>query len=273
MLKSLRKPKVIGLIAGNGQYPLIFARKAREKGCRLIAVGVHDETEASLEPLVDRMHWVRATDLRRLLDLLKSEQVTDLVMAGQIKHKKLFSGLRPDEALGLILATVRDRRADTLLKAIAKLLKKEGIRLLDSRTFLEELLPRKGVLTQRRPDPREEEDIRFGFDMAKKVSGLDIGQSIAVKERAVVAVEAMEGTDEMIRRAFNIAGPGVVIVKVSKVRQDARFDVPCIGPNTVKTLSESQSGPMAIEAGKTLILEKDVVLDEANQKQVSIVAV
>lgn len=271
MLRTV--PKTIGLIAGNGQYPLIFARKVREQGHRLVAIGVKGETEQELESLVDRMHWISAANLKDLLEFMKGEGATDLVMAGEIKHKRLFSGLRPDVVWSFILSTVKDRKADTLLGAIAKFLAKEGFHLLDSRTFLKDLLPRKGVLTRKCPEADHLKDIQFGFDLAKKVSAFDFGQSVAVKERAVVAVEAMEGTDEMIRRAARIAGPGVVIVKVSKARQDVRFDVPCIGPGTVAALAEARSGPLVIQAGETLILDKERMLREADEKGLVITAI
>jgi UDP-2,3-diacylglucosamine hydrolase len=270
MLKA--KATTIGLVAGNGQYPLIFAREALKRGHRVVAVGVREETDASLEGMVDRFHWVQVGELGRLLDFLKQEGVKDLVMAGQIQHQRLFQNHKPDSVLSKMLNRVKDRRADTLLKAVAWHLGRIGIRLRDSRMFLDEMLPKRGVLTKTVPSVEEEQDIRFGFKLAKRVSALDIGQSVAVKGRAIIAVEAMEGTDNMIRRASSIAGKGVVIVKVSKVKQDMRFDVPCIGSKTVQILAESQSGPLVIEAGKTLILEKEQVIQEANEKGVAIVA-
>ncbi|MBI2871488.1 MAG: UDP-2,3-diacylglucosamine diphosphatase LpxI [Candidatus Omnitrophica bacterium] len=266
-------PKTIGLIAGNGQYPLIFAGKARERGHRVVAVAVRGETESGIEELADKVHWIEVTDLERLTEYLKSEGVTDVVMAGQIKHKKLFSGFKPDPALAFILATAPDKRADTLLKAVAKYLARKGLTLLSSKTYLSDLIPSRGVLTRRNPSPEQEADIRFGFELAKKVSALDVGQAVAVKAKAVVAVEAMEGTDDMIRRAFQVAGPGIVIVKVSKAKQDVRFDVPCIGLKTVQALADAQTGVLAIEAGETLILERERVLCEADTRGVCIVAV
>lgn len=263
----------IGLIAGNGKFPLVFAKMAKKEGATIIAIAIYEETEKALENLVDKTYWINVGQLKTLFEILKKEDIKKTVMVGQIRHRLLFSNIEMDEELKLLFSQLKDKRTDSILGAIALRLKQLGIRLLDSTTFLKDYLPQKGVLTKEEPSAAQWEDIQFGLGMAKTIAGLDIGQTVVVKDKVVLAVEAIEGTDEAIRRA-SIYGKGqVVVVKVSKPQQDMRFDIPIVGKNTVEVLCKEKVAVLAIEAEKTLLLDKDFVLEQANKNNIVIVAI
>jgi DUF1009 family protein len=263
----------IGLIAGNRKFPLLFAEAAKRNNYYIVAVAIKGDTSAKLRKLVDKIYWIGLGELGRMFEVFKKEGVTKAVMAGQISPYRLFSKeLERNEEIKGLLDRIRDKKADTIFGAIAEELQEVGLELLDSTAFLKELLPQKGTLTKREPGFNEWEDVYFGFDLAKAVAGLDIGQTIAVKTKAVVAVEALEGTDSLIRRAGRIAR-GLTVIKVSKPNQDMRFDVPVVGLNTVKNLIQVRARCLAIEAGKTLFIDKEKSIELADKKGVSIVAV
>jgi DUF1009 family protein len=265
----------IGLIAGNGKFPFLALQGARSLGYDVTVVAVKEEAFPELEAAARKagadLHWVSLGHLGKCLKILKGAGVERAVMAGQVKHVKIFSGIVPDLTLLSVLARLKARNTDALISAVADVMRDEGIELLDSTAFLEPLLAREGVLTERAPTPEEREDIEFGYRMADAIAALDIGQTIAVKHRAVVAVEAMEGTDEVIGRAGHLAGPGVRVVKVAKPNQDMRFDVPVVGLVTVRAMRVAGATALSIDAGRTLVLDADDFFDSANEAGITIV--
>lgn len=263
----------IGLIAGNRRFPILFCKAAKKKNYYIVAVAIKGDTSPKLNNSVDKIHWIDLRDFSRIFEIFKNEGIHKIVMAGQISPNRLFAKeLSQSREINDLLASIQDKRADTIFGAIAEKLKVAGFQLLDSTSFIEELLPGKGHLTKKEPDFQQWEEIYFGFDLAKAVAFLDIGQVVAVKNRAIVAVEAFEGTDNLIRRAAKIAGRGIVVVKVSKPNQDKRFDVPVVGLNTVRNLIKSRASCLAIEAGKTIFLDKEPSIRLADSKGLAIVA-
>jgi DUF1009 family protein len=266
----------IGLIAGNGRFPFLVLKGARSLGHDVTVVAVKEEAFPELEAAaVDAgadLHWVSLGHLGKCLKILKGAGVTRAVMAGQVKHVKIFSGIIPDLTLMSALARLKARNTDALISAVADVMRDEGVELVDSTAFLEPLLAKEGVLTDRAPSEQEAEDFAFGYPMADAIAALDIGQTIAVKHKAVVAVEAMEGTDEVIGRAGFLAGPGVRIVKVAKPKQDMRFDVPVIGIATIQAMRTAGAVALSVDAGRTLVLDGDRVFASANEAGIAIVA-
>lgn len=259
----------IGLIAGNGQFPFLALDAARNLGHDVTVIAIQDEAdprmaEAAAASPPAALHWVSLGQLGRCIRLLKDAGISQAVMAGQVKHTKLFAGLVPDLTLLKVLRRLKAKNTDALISAVADVLSEQGIELLDSTRFLQPLLARSGTLTQKTPSPVHEADLEFGYRMADAVAGLDIGQTIVVKDRAVVAVEAMEGTDEVIGRAARLAGPGTVVIKVAKPQQDMRFDVPVIGIPTIDALREAGAALLSVDAGRTLVLDGEAVIDAAN---------
>jgi hypothetical protein len=265
--------KWIGLVAGNGRFPLLFAHNARRLGYRVSAVALTGEAEPALEHAVDRIHWVALGQLGRLIKAFKQDGVRQAVMIGGVKKTHLFSDIRPDLRALALLRRVTLRKDDVLLRAIAAELEGEGIRIRESTFGLEGLLVQKGTLTRRGPTRREWRDIEFGWEMAKAVGSLDIGQCVVVKDRVVVAVEAVEGTDEAIRRGAALARGGAVVVKRFKLHQDPRFDLPAVGPQTIQTMAESGASALAVEAGKALLLDREEALAAADKAGITIVGV
>jgi len=262
------------LIAGNRNFPLLFAGAARKKGYSVVAVAIKKDTSPKLKNLVDKIYWVGLAEFSRMFEIFKSEGIAKVVMAGQVSPRRLFSReVENSKELRELLGTLADKKADSIFSAVARRLEESGVELLDSTSFLKEHLPTKGTLTKREPDFGEWEDIYFGFSLAKAVGLLDIGQTVAVKNKAVIAVEALEGTDNLIRRSGKISRGGFTLVKVSKPKQDMRFDVPVVGFNTIKTLLKSGSRCLAIEAEKTLFIDQSQSLALADNKGISIVAV
>jgi DUF1009 family protein len=264
----------IGLIAGNRRFPICLAQAARKKGYFITAVAIKGDTSRKLSSFVDEIHWLGLEDFNRMFEIFKASGVTQVAMAGQISPQRLFSlQLQRDEHLRELLAGLADKRADTIFKAIADSLEKSGFQLLDSTVFLKDSLPQKGTLTRQQPDFKTWEDIYFGLALAKEIASLDIGQTVAVKDKAIVAVEALEGTDNLILRAGGITKGGAVIVKVSKPRQDLRFDMPVVGLNTVRNLLKIKALCLAIEAEKTLFIDQEAGVRLADTKGLAIVAV
>jgi len=264
----------IGLIAGNRKFPLVFSEAAKKKGCYIVAVAIKGDTSPKLKGLVDKIYWIGLDKFRSMFEIFRQEGITEVVMAGQISPRKLFSKeIQKDEELKNLLASIKDKKADTIFGSIAERLKDSGLKLLDSTTFLEEHLPKKGTLTRREPEFYIWEDIYFGLELAKEIALLDIGQSVAVKNKAIVAVEALEGTDNIIKRAGKITRGGFTLVKVSKPKQDMRFDIPVVGLSTIKNLSKAGGSCLAFEAEKTLFIDKEQSLRLADRKGISVVAV
>jgi DUF1009 family protein len=265
----------IGLIAGNGRFPFLVLAAARRLGCEVTIVAIREEAFPSLEAAAEaggaRLHWVSLGHLGTCISILQQAGVTEALMAGQVKHTKIFSGIVPDLTLLSVLTRLRARNTDALIAAVADVLLTHGIRLLDSTAFLGPLLARPGVMTRRAPTDAERADFAFGYRMADAIAGLDIGQTIAVKDLAVVAVEAMEGTDAVIARAGSLAGPGTRIVKVAKPNQDMRFDVPVIGVATIAALRDAGATAMTLDAGKTLMIDGDEVVRAADEAGIALV--
>jgi UDP-2,3-diacylglucosamine hydrolase len=264
----------IGLIAGKSDFPLLFAKAAKSKGVKIIAVGIEGETRPEVERLVDKFYWVKLGELSKVLEVFKTEGIEKAVMAGGVTKSRIFNeALKIDGLMKSILVKALDKKDDTLLSMITSTLKSAGVELLDSTLFLEDLLPKEGVLTKARPAPAQVEDIKFGARIAKEVAGLDIGLSVFIKDKAVIAVEDIEGTDAMIRRGGRVAGPGGTVIKVARPKQNMKFDIPVIGSQTIRSMAEVKAGCLAIEVKKTLIIDKEEAITLADNNGISIIAV
>ena len=263
-------PSPLGLIAGNGRFPFLVAAAGRRAGRRVVAVAIKEETDPALAGEVDEIHWVSLGQLGRCIDALKGGGVREAVMAGQVKHKQIFAGIVPDLKMMALLARLALKNTDSLIGAVADALGREGIALLSSTVLLQDQMATAGAMTRRRPSADELKDIEYGREVARALAGFDIGQTVVVKDRAAVAVEAMEGTDEAIRRAGRIAGAGCTVVKVAKPRQDVRFDVPVVGPGTVAAMGEAQACVLAVQAGATLLLDRAELLAQADRADAAV---
>jgi DUF1009 family protein len=253
----------LGLIAGNGRFPFLVAAAARRAGRSVVAVAIREEASPELEGEVDQMHWVGLGQLGRCIETLKTAGVHEAVMAGQVKHRQIFSDVVPDLKLMALLARLAFKNTDSLIGAVAETLESEGIRLLPSIGLLADQMATAGAMTRRGPSRDERKDIDYGRRIATTLAGMDLGQTVVVKAGAAVALEAMEGTDEVIRRAGRLAGPGTVVVKVAKPRQDMRFDVPVVGPATLEAMREAGASVLALDAGKALLIDKVTFLEAA----------
>jgi UDP-2,3-diacylglucosamine hydrolase len=266
----------LGLIAGNGRFPFLVLEAARAAGHEVTIVAIKEEAFPDLEAAAARppraaLRWVSLGQLGTCLSVLQEAGVTQAVMAGQVKHTRLFSDIVPDLTLLGVLMRLKTRNTDALIAGIADVLRDRGIALQDSTAFLAPLLARAGVLTKRPPTAEEAADLEFGYRVADTVAGLDIGQTIAVKSAAVVAVEAMEGTDAVIARAGELAGAGVRIVKVAKPKQDMRFDVPVVGVSTIDAMHAAGATALSVDAGRTLMIDGEAVIEAANAAAIAIV--
>jgi hypothetical protein len=265
----------IGIIAGNGRFPFLALQGARSLGHDVTVVAVKEEAFADLEQAAREAHAsyhsVSLGHLGKCIKILRQDGVSQAVMAGQVKHAKIFSGIVPDLTLLSVLTKLRARNTDALISAVAEVMRKEGIELLDSTVFLGPLLAKEGQLTRRAPDETERADLAFGYRMADEVAGLDIGQTVVVKDKAVVAVEAMEGTDAAILRAGELAGGGVRVIKVAKPNQDMRFDVPVIGVATIDIMRRAGATAISVDAGRTLVIDGDQVFKAADEAGIAIV--
>ena len=281
----------LGLIAGNGRFPFLLLDAARAQGLAVVVAAIREETDPEIDRRAaadDRItvHWLSLGELSRLIELFRKEGVTRAVMAGQVKHKQIFSSIRPDWRLAKLLLNLRSRNTDMLLGAVAKVLGDEGIELIGSTAFLEPLLAREGVLTQRAPDDEERKNIEYGLGVARAVAGFDIGQTVVVAAQACVAVEAMEGTDAAIERAAALLRTleddvpnssstlerRLTVVKVAKPQQDMRFDVPVIGTATVETMIRAGASCLSVEAGRTLLFDREALVRRAGEAGIAIVA-
>lgn len=267
----------IGLIAGNGRFPFLVLDGARSMGHDVTVVAIKEETFPEINDAASRgdrpapVHWMSLGQLGKAIAVLKAAGVTQAVMAGQVKHVKIFSGIIPDMTLLSVLTRLKARNTDALISAVAEVMRDHGIELIDSTAFLAPLLAKPGVLSARQPTDDEHEDFAFGYRIADAIAALDVGQTIAVKHKAVVAVEAMEGTDEVIGRAGYLAGPGVRIVKVAKPQQDMRFDVPVVGVLTITAMRRAGASALSIDAGQTLVLDGEAFFASANEAGIAIV--
>lgn len=281
----------LGLIAGNGRFPFLLLDAARAQGFSVVVAAIREETDPEINHRAagDRyitVHWLSLGELSRLIELFHKEGISKAVMAGQVKHKQIFSSIRPDWRLAKLLLNLRTRNTDMLLGAVAKVLGDEGIELVSSTAFLEPLLAEEGVLTERAPDEEERKNIEYGLSVARTVAGFDIGQTVVVAAQACVAVEAMEGTDATIERAGQLmksleddaAGVAttlerrLTVVKVAKPNQDMRFDVPVVGMATVEAMIRAGASCLSVEAGRTLLFDRAQVIERANHKGIAIVA-
>jgi UDP-2,3-diacylglucosamine hydrolase len=262
-----------GLIAGNGKFPFLVLEAARSQNIDLVVMAIKEEAAPEIVHQARTVHWIGLGQLGRLIKIFHAEGVTRAMMAGQVKHKQIFSSIIPDLTLLKLLANLKSRNTNSLIGAVAKVLEEEGIELLDSTLFLKPLLPDPGLLTRRAPTEEERKDIEYGHRVAREISRLDLGQTIAVRKQACIAIEAMEGTDAVIRRAAEIAAhQPTTIVKVSMPHQDMRFDVPVIGIPTIQLMAEMNATALAIDAHKTLMLDRAALIELANQKDISISA-
>jgi hypothetical protein len=266
----------LGLIAGNGRFPFLVLDAARAQGHDVVVVAAEEEASQELNEAArhhgSSIHWVSLGQLGQCVSLLTREGVTHAVMAGQVKHAKLFShGIVPDLLFLKVLKQLASRNTDGLIGAVANVLRERGIELIDSTALLRPLLAREGVLTTRGPNDDERKDFEFGYKMADAIAALDIGQTVAIRQQAVVAVEAMEGTDEVIARAGRLAGAGVSVVKVAKPNQDMRFDVPVIGVATIRAMRTAGASALSIDAGRTLVIDGDAVFSAADEAGITIV--
>ena len=262
-----------GLIAGNGRFPFLVLEGARSQGIEMAVIALKEEASTELEGSTKRIHWVSLGELSKAIDLMHKEGVTQAVMAGQVKHNKIFSSIRPDWKLAKLLVSLPRKNTDSLIGAVARVLEDEGIRLVDSTLFLKPLVPEVGVLTRRAPDVREAADIAYGLGVARQISAMDIGQTVVISDRACVAVEAMEGTDETIARAARIAGGRpLIVVKVSKPGQDMRFDVPVVGLPTIEQMKSARATALALDAGRTLLFDREKLMTQADAAGIAIQA-
>lgn len=266
----------IGLIAGNGRFPFLVLDAARSLGYDVTVIALTEEASKEIDEAAARepkaaVHWISIGQLGTFLKILKDAGLTQAVMAGQVKHIKIFGGFVPDLTAMALLSRVKAMNTDALIAAVADLMREHGVELVNSTAFLQPLLAGAGQLSDRRPSESERKDLEFGYRMADTIAGLDIGQTIAVKHLAVVAVEAMEGTDETIARAGHLAGDGVSIVKVAKPNQDMRFDVPIVGLATIQAMRAAGAKVLSIDAGRTLIFDREAFFSAANEARIAIV--
>ncbi|WP_446744957.1 LpxI family protein [Silvibacterium acidisoli] len=277
----------LGLIAGNGRFPFLLLEAARAHGLEVIVAAIKEETDpemndrAKADPGI-RVHWLSLGELSKLIDTFHKEGVSRAVMAGQVKHKQIFSSIRPDWRLAKLLLSLRTKNTDMLLGAVAKVLGDEGIELISSTAYLEPLLAKPGVLTSRQPTEQEKNDIAYGRTVANTIAGYDIGQTVVIASQACVAIEAMEGTDAAIERAGHLMQSlddeastldrTLTVVKVAKPKQDMRFDVPVIGIRTIETMQAAHATCLALEAGRTLLFDFDKVRELADRAGIAIIA-
>ena len=263
----------IGLIAGNGRFPIIFADNARRLGYHVSAVAHEGETEPELAGHVDRIHWIKIGQLNKLIKAFKEDGVHQAVMLGGIKKTHVFTTLRPDFRTLALATRVALWKDDDILRELAKELEREGIAICESTFGLEGILVEEGTLTARAPSEKEWEDIRYGWEVVHDIGRLDIGQCVVIKDRVVVAVEAVEGTDGAIKRGGDLAKEGAVVVKRSKPQQDLRFDLPAVGPRTIEVMASVKASVLAIEAGRTILLDREIMLEKARSARIAIVGI
>jgi DUF1009 family protein len=263
-----------GLIAGNGKFPFLVLEAARSRGIDMVVAAIKEETFPEIEQHANTVHWMSLGQLGKLIKTFKAEGVSQAVMAGQVKHKQIFSGIIPDLKMIQLLASLATKNTDSLIGAVAKVLEQEGIQLVDSTLFLRPLIPDPGILTRRAPSDDEKRDLDYGYKIARELGRLDLGQTVVVCDGACVALEAMEGTDVVMERAASLVnGRTLRVVKLAKPNQDLRFDVPVIGPPTVQLMRRLNVSALAIEARKTLMIDREDIVRSADEVGIAIVAV
>jgi DUF1009 family protein len=261
------------MIAGNGRFPLLALETARREGHQVVVVGIEREASQELEPLAESFHWVNIGQLGKLISIFQRERITEVMMTGQVKHVSLFSGLTPDWRLVKVLAGLREKNTAALIGGVQKAMLEDGINLVDSTRLLKHLLASEGVMSRRKPNAEEEADIKYGRKLASILATADIGQSVAISEKACVAAEAMEGTDEMLRRAAGLTnGRPLRLVKASRGRAHLLFDVPVVGVTTIETMIETGTTALAVDAGRTLLLDKSEMIARADEAGLTILA-
>jgi UDP-2,3-diacylglucosamine hydrolase len=261
----------IGVIAGNGRFPIIFSDNARKMGLQVSAVAHEGETDPELERHVDRIHWVKIGQLNKLINAFKGDGVRNVVMLGGIKKTHIYSNARPDFRVLALATKLVLWKDDDILRALAAELERDGITICESTFGLEGVLVTEGTLTSRQPTKKEWIDIRYGWDVAKETGRLDIGQCVVIKDRVVVAVEAVEGTDEAIKRGGALAKDGAVVVKRSKPQQDLRFDLPAVGPRTIEVMQSVKASVLAVEAGRSVILDREQLISQAEEAGIAVI--
>lgn len=262
-----------GLIAGNGKFPFLVVEGARKQGVSLSVVAIREETDERIEEAAEKVIWVGVGQLGKMISFFKREGVSRAIMAGQVKHAQIFSGALPDLRMLKMLFGLKQRNTDALIGGVAAEMAKAGIELIDSTYFVRDRLAPEGVLTKRKPDKNERENIKYGLKIANEIARLDLGQTIVVRAKACVAIEAMEGTDAVIKRAGKLAKGRLTVVKVAKPNQDMRFDVPVVGAPTVETMIQAGASCLCLTAGKTLMFDKEEMLALADKNKISVVAV
>ncbi|HUA58926.1 MAG TPA: UDP-2,3-diacylglucosamine diphosphatase LpxI [Verrucomicrobiae bacterium] len=260
-----------GLIAGNGRFPILALETARKMGHDVTVVAIQEEAAREVEALAPRCHWISLGQLSKLIEILKADGITEVVMCGQVKHAKIFSSIRPDWRLVKLLASLPSKNTDGLIGGVVKILADEGITLRDSTWLLKPLLATAGAMTRRKPTSEEQTDIAYGRRVANALAGFDVGQSVAVCERACVALEAMEGTDAMLRRAAGLVnGRRLTLVKAARRREHLLFDVPVVGVDTIPVMRETGTSVVAVEAGRTLMLDREEMIARANEAGIAV---
>ena len=262
----------LGLIAGNGRFPLLFLEAAKAEGTDIVVVAHEGETPPEIAALMPNITWIQVGELGKIIDTLKAADVTQAVMAGGISKAGAFAHFQPDERGMAFISRLPNLKDDVILRGVAQELENEGILIIESTRFLSTLVPTAGILTSTAPNSQQWDDIRLGFTVAKEIGRWDVGQSVIIKRGTIIAVEGIEGTSETIRRGGTLAGAGTIVVKVSKPQQDLRFDVPAVGPETIDIMREVNAAVLAIEAKRTLMLDKLQVLERANAAALCIVA-
>jgi DUF1009 family protein len=263
----------IGLIAGNNRFPFLVAQEIKRNGDKVICVALKEEADQDLGKICDKTYWISVGKFQKIIDTLKSENVKTVIMAGQVKHVKIYSAISMDFRAIKVMGSLINKKTDTILKTIVDEFEKDGIYITVSHIYLKHLLAPKGLIVGKRLSLYENKDVEFGCEIAKGIAGLDIGQTVVVKDKSVLAVESVEGTDECIKRAYNLGGKNSIVVKVAKPNQNFRFDVPVIGLSTIDNLKENKVRAMAIESGVTLILDKSEVIEKARKFGVTIVGI
>ena len=262
-----------GLIAGNGKFPFLVVEGAKKQGESLAVVAIKEETDKRIEGIAEKIIWVGIGQLGKMISFFKQEAVEQAIMAGQVRHIQIFSGALPDLRMIRMLWNLPQRNTDALIGGVADEMRREGIELIDSTYFIQDKLAKEGVLTKRKPDETERGNVEYGLRIANEIARLDLGQTIVVRARACIAIEAMEGTDAVIKRAGELAKGKLTVVKVAKPNQDMRFDVPVVGVPTIEEMIKAGATCLCLTARKTLIFDEEEMLGLANRRKISIIAV
>lgn len=265
--------KRLGIIAGNGRFPIEVAKEVTRQDIPVFICAIKEETDPKIADYAEKILWVKLGELKKLRDFFRNNEIKEAIMAGGVNKTSLFKGqVKPDFEMIKLLAKSRNRSDDTLLASIASYLSEYGIKLVDSTKYLKNILPQEGVMGKKKPSRKDLEDINFAWGIAKRIADLDIGQTVVVKEKSVLAVESIEGTDAAIKRGGALGEGDVVVVKVARPRQDMRFDIPTVGLNTMNSLIKARANAIAFEAEKTIMLDKDVFIKMADQNKIAVIS-